>query len=40
MRSPALVATPATETLNDLVAHDGRWIAVGRRGAQDLGAPE
>jgi photosystem II stability/assembly factor-like uncharacterized protein len=33
-----LVPTGATESLNDLVARDGRWIAVGRRGAQDLGA--
>lgn len=32
-----LARTPAAETLSDLVARDGRWLAVGRRGVQDLG---
>jgi hypothetical protein len=36
-RKATLVPTAATETLSDLVRHDGRWLAVGRRGVQDLG---
>ena len=37
-RKATRVPSPATETLSDLVLRDGRWLAVGRRGAQDLGA--
>ncbi|MGH8481969.1 MAG: WD40/YVTN/BNR-like repeat-containing protein [Nevskiaceae bacterium] len=32
------VDTPARETLNDVLRHGDRWLAVGRRGIQDLGA--
>ena len=33
----AMIAAPARETLNDILRHDERWLAVGRRGVQDLG---
>jgi hypothetical protein len=36
-RSARLLKSPATETLSELVEREGRWLAVGRRGAQDLG---
>ncbi len=32
------IDTPAAETLGDVIAYQGRLIAVGRRGVQDLGA--
>jgi hypothetical protein len=33
-----LLDGPALETLNDVLRHGDRWLAVGRRGVQDLGA--
>jgi photosystem II stability/assembly factor-like uncharacterized protein len=33
------VKTPAEETLGDVIPYQGRLIAVGRRGVQDLGSP-
>lgn len=37
-RDVAELLDSRAETLNDLVSFGGRWIAVGRRGIQDLGA--
>lgn len=37
-QSKAELLDSRSETLNDVVAFGGRWIAVGRRGVQDLGA--
>jgi photosystem II stability/assembly factor-like uncharacterized protein len=37
-RTASLLKAPARETLNDVVRLGDRWIAVGRRGVQDLGA--
>lgn len=39
-RSTAELLDSRAETLNDLVAFRGRWIAVGRRGIEDLGSLE
>jgi hypothetical protein len=39
-KTAVLLKAPAPETLNDVLRHGDRWLAVGRRGAQDLGALE